>query len=425
MRRLAYKLGPAEQASSGFAYLEPVIGVLRSPGVLPLFLASCVARLPMGAMGLLLVLHTHDLTGSYARGGLASGVYLAALGISGPVLARLGDRRGQTAVLCVGGFIEAAAIATLALLPDDASFAAILAAAVTAGVGQPPTGACMRSLWPVLLDAEESRHTAYSLEAVVTEIVYTTGPVLIVGAIGSWSLRSALVFCAATVLAGNVAFALNPTSRHWRPAGDSHSGLAGAMRGSGVRVLVAVFVLAGLGIGAVEVAVPAALDAIGHRDVTGLLFGLWGVGSMAAGIAVSRVGPSGDPPRRLALLLVAWGAAHVALGLAGSPGLLGVLLLAAGLSIAPTFVSANGMLDRLAPRGTLTEAFTWLSTGLTAGLAVGSALGGAITEASSPGTAMAVLGLGGFLAAALVAHTAHGALRPRAAAAGAGGARPL
>src|SRR4051812_50050513 len=109
MRRLAYKLGPAEQASSGFAYLEPVIGVLRSPGVLPLFLASCVARLPMGALGLLLVLHTHDLTGSYARGGPASGVYLAALGVSGPALARLVDRPGQTPGPCVGGVVGAAA----------------------------------------------------------------------------------------------------------------------------------------------------------------------------------------------------------------------------------------------------------------------------------------------------------------------------
>src|SRR5437763_5332661 len=117
-----------------------MLAILRTPGVLPLFVASCVARLPMGALGLLLVLHTRDLTGSYARGGLASGIYLAALGISGPVLARLVDRRGQTAVLCVGGIVEAAAISALALLPDDAPFAAILAAAVAAGIGQPPIG---------------------------------------------------------------------------------------------------------------------------------------------------------------------------------------------------------------------------------------------------------------------------------------------
>src|SRR4051794_24815720 len=153
MRRLAYKLGPAEHASSGFAYLEPVLAVLRSPGVLPLFLASCVARLPMGALGLLLVLYTHDLTGSYARGGLASGVFLAALGISGPALARLVDRRGQTTVLCVGGVVDAAALSTLALLPDDASFAAILAAAVTAGGGPPPPRPGLRGPWAPLLAA--------------------------------------------------------------------------------------------------------------------------------------------------------------------------------------------------------------------------------------------------------------------------------
>jgi MFS family permease len=366
----------------------------------------------MGALGLLLVLHTHDLTGSYARGGLATGFYLVALGLSGPVLARLVDRRGQTAVLLVGGLVEAGAITTLAVLPDDVPFGAILAAAALAGLGHPPIAACMRTLWPTLLPGEEGRHAAYSLEAVITEIVYMAGPVVIVGGIGSFSLNGALLFCAATVLAGNVAFALNPASRRWRPEHAAARGLAGALRGSGVRVLVAVFVLAGLGIGAVEVAVPAALDELGQRDLTGLLFGLWGLGSMLAGLAISRAGPSADPPRRLALLLVVWGAAHIAIGLAGSAAMLGLLLLAAGVAIAPTFVSANGMLDQLAPLGTLTEAFTWLSTGLTAGLALGSAIGGAITEAASPGAAMAVLGVGGFLAAGVVALTAHGALRP-------------
>src|SRR3954465_10241585 len=71
--------------------------VPRVPGALGLFLASCVARLPMGALGLLLVLHTQELTGSYAKGGLASGAYAIALGISNPALARALDRRGQTA----------------------------------------------------------------------------------------------------------------------------------------------------------------------------------------------------------------------------------------------------------------------------------------------------------------------------------------
>ncbi|MEA2466459.1 MAG: hypothetical protein QOJ57_585, partial [Thermoleophilaceae bacterium] len=328
------------------------------------------------------------------------------------VLARVVDRRGQTVVLRAGALVEAGSILALALLPADAPFAAIVAAAALVGLGQPPVGACMRALWQELLEGDVGRHTAYSLEGVVTEVVYMAGPVVIVGGIGSWSLRAALAFCAATVVAGNAAFSLHPASRGWRPQRDAAPGLAGALRGRGVRVLLAVFLLAGLGLGAVEVAVPAALDAMGRRNLTGLLFGLWSIGSMLAGFAVGRVGPGRDAPRRLAILLAGWGAAHAAVGLAGSTAMLALLLLVAGLSITPTFVSANGMLDELAPRGTLTEAFTWLSTGLTGGLAIGSALGGVITEAASPGAAMVVLGAGGFVAAALVGLTARGALRP-------------
>jgi hypothetical protein len=50
--------------------------------VLRPFGASCVGRLPMGALGLLLVLQTQAITGSYARAGLAAGVYALASGLS-------------------------------------------------------------------------------------------------------------------------------------------------------------------------------------------------------------------------------------------------------------------------------------------------------------------------------------------------------
>jgi MFS family permease len=401
-----------------------VLTVLRLPGVLPLFLASCVARLPMGALTLLLVLHTKDLTGSYGRGGVAAGVFALSAGLSSPALARIVDRRGQAAVLRFGGAVTAAAIMVVAFLPGDAPFGAILAASALAGIAQPPTGACMRALWPVLVKDPEQRHAAYSLESVILEIVYMFGPVVIVAGVGSWSIKGALLLCAACELVGNFAFSFSPVSRSWRPDGGRARDVLGALRGSGVRVLVAVFLLAGMAIGAIEVAVPALLDDIGKRDLTGLLFGFWGLGSMAAGFAIGRVGPGKDPPRRLAVLLVVWGATHAAVGLGSSPVAIGLLLLGAGVAIAPTFVSANGMLDHLVPSGTLTEAFTWTTTGLTAGIAAGSALGGAITEAASPGTAMLVLGSGGVLAALLVAATASGPLRPSVAVAAGPPAHP-
>ena len=385
--------------------------VLRAPGALSLFVASCVARLPMGALGLLLVLHTQQLTGSYAKGGLASGAYAIALAVSNPALARIVDRRGQTLVLRIGAPLAAAAIVVLATLPRGAPLGAILAAAAAAGACQPPVGACMRALWPVLLDTPDRRHAAYSMEGAALEVVYICGPVLIVAGIGSWSLTGAMAACAGFLLVGDLAFAAHPISRGWQPHAERPRDLTGALRGPGVRVLVAVFVLCGLSIGAVEVVVPAALDGTGHRELTGVLLGAWGVGSMLAGLAMGRAGAASDPPRRLALALFAWGLAHAALGAAGEPGLLGLLLLVAGATIAPTLVSANGMLDDLAPTGTITEAFTWTSTGIGLGIAAGSTLAGALVEVASPGLAMVALGAGGVLAALVVRAAAAGPLR--------------
>jgi hypothetical protein len=385
--------------------------VLRTPGARSLFAASCVARLPMGALGLLLVLHAHALTGSYAAGGLAAGAFALALGLSNPLLARVADRRGQTVVLRAGAPVAAAAIVLVALLPDGAPPALVVACAVAAGLCQPPVGACMRALWPELLDTADRRHAAYALEGAVLEIVYICGPVVIVAGIGSASLAAALITCATALLAGDLAFSAHPVSRGWRPHPDPVRDLTGALRGGGVRVLLAVFALLGLSVGAVEVAVPASLDAMGHRELTGVLLGFWGVGSMLAGIAVARGGVPADAPRRLMVLVVGWSAAHAALGAAGAPVTMALVLLVAGAAIAPTFVCANGMLDHLAPAGTLTEAFTWTQTGMVVGVAAGSAVAGALVEATSPGFAMGLLAAGGLLAALLVRAAAAGPLR--------------
>jgi MFS family permease len=384
--------------------------VLRTPGARSLFIASCVARLPMGALGLLLILHTHELTGSYAAGGLASGVYALALGLSNPVLGRVVDRRGQTPVLRVGAPVAAAAIVLVALLPADAPTGVVIACAAATGASQPPVGACMRALWPELLATADRRHAAYALEGVALEIVYICGPVVIVAGVGSLSLTAALLVCAGALAVGDLAFSAHPASRGWRPHPEPVRDITGALRGRGVCVLLAVFALIGLSIGAVEVAVPATLDTMGHRELTGVLLGAWGVGSMLAGFAVAHFGAPADAARRLAFLLAAWGAAHAAVGAAGTPLTLALVLLVAGATIAPTLVCANGMLDHLAPAGTLTEAFTWTQTGIVIGVAIGSAAGGALVEATSPALAVGALSAGGVLAALLVRAAAAGPL---------------
>jgi hypothetical protein len=72
-----------------------------------------------------------------------------------------------------------------------------------------------------------------------------------------------------------------------------------------------------------------------------------------------------------------------ALFAATSPLTMGLLVILAGLPIAPLIASRNQLVERVAPRGTATEAFTWPLTALVTGLSLGAASAGALVESYS------------------------------------------
>ena len=108
-----------------------------------------------------------------------------------------------------------------------------------------------------------------------------------------------------------------------------------------------------------------------------------------------------------ASLLVVLAVGHALLALPVGLYVLAALLLLAGGAIAPSFGLAYGLVDTAAPEGTVTEAFTWLTTGIAAGLAGGSALAGVLAEGPGAGA--------GFVLAAVGAR-GRGAVRGGAAA---------
>ena len=272
----------------------------------------------------------------------------------------------------------------------------------------PPLGPCLRTLWPRMLGDDPGRlHAAFSLEAAALEATYIVGPVVIAGAIGAWSTGAATLACAALLIGGVVAFTSHPESRAWRPAHAAPTGLGGALRSPGVRTLMLVFFLLGATFGSVEVGVPVAAEAAGHQGAAGLLLGIWGAGSLLGGLAAARAGAAKDPVKRLTVLLAALAAGHLLLTLTTAPLALAGLLLLAGLALSPAIATAYGLVEGLAPEGTVTEAYTWLSTGIAGGLALGAALSGALAEAHGAGTAFAVA------AAACAAAALAGALARR------------
>ena len=81
--------------------------IASSAGARRLFAISIIARLPPAMLSIGLLVHTQRLTGSFAAAGVVTGVYAIALGVGGPLLGRLVDRRGQTSVLLVSAGVAA------------------------------------------------------------------------------------------------------------------------------------------------------------------------------------------------------------------------------------------------------------------------------------------------------------------------------
>jgi MFS family permease len=357
------------------------VTALRGSGAAAPFVASLIGRLPMGAVGLVFILRTNEITGSFALGGLATGAYALSIGLIAPAMGRLIDLKGQTRVLVGTAVVYASALIGFAALPNDAGVLPIVALAALTGASQPPLGATVRSLWNQTLDDPVTRHVLFTGESAVLEAIYIAGPVLIVAGIGGLiSIPAASAACGVFGLTGTLLFAATKSSRAWRPDPDRVRSLAGALASSGVRTMIGTLFVVGAGVGIIEVAVPALCQAEGSPSATGFVLGLWGFGSLVGGVVASRLAAGDDPGRRVIVLLAALALGTAPLVLADGIVTLGALMFVAGIAIAPALAAVHSLTGQLAHVGTTTEAYTWLGTGMGAGIAIGAGVGGTVVE---------------------------------------------
>lgn len=373
----------------------------------PRLLGACVlGRVPGGMAGLALVLLVRDGGGSYAEAGVVTGTLAIATGLAAPVLGRLVDRAGQTRVLLAAGAVNATAFLAIALTADGLGTAATMLLAAVAGASTPPLAPCLRALWSVLVGDGAGLQAAFALESTVQELIWIVGPMLAVGIAAAASPALAVAVVAVLALAGSVWFAGCSASRSWRPTGrpaGAPTGWAGPLSSTGLRVILGSLALVAVAFGIAEVAMPAFAEGLGSRAGAGALLAVWAVGSMAGGLAYGARTWGRDPARRFTMLVAALAVGMAPLAVAGGWVPMGALLLVSGATIAPTIACGYLLIDRSAPAGTLTEAFTWASTGFMSGAALGNALGGVVVEAGGPG--------GAFFTACLAATAGAGLAR--------------
>lgn len=350
--------------------------------------AAVVAGLNVGAP-LAIVLMVQRETGSFAQAGAVTAALAISSAIANPVQGRLIDRFGQTRILvpmAIGGAIAISGLvaATLAGAP----IGALIAIAAVTGAISSSLLPSMRPLWADLVDHPGQLGIAYAIQAVLTEVLFILGPLAAALLIAVGSPAAAVLAIAAARLAGMLAFASTQASRGWRPE-RRHRRRAGALASAGMLTLIFGDIPLGAMFGALDVAVPAFAKAEGTAAAAGIALAALAVGSMLGGIVYGARPRRVDGVRYTALLAIE-AVLLVPLAFVGSVAGLAVLMAVAGIVVAPVSTVAFGLLDRVAPAGTATEATSWIITAYQVGLAAGTATAGALVEHSGTRTAFLV-----------------------------------
>ncbi|MGA6171947.1 MFS transporter [Streptomyces sp. NPDC012600] len=380
------------------------LDILRARHAARLLTGTLVGRLPNGTAHIAIVLFTRAEGGSYTLAGALAAAYGLATAVGQPLLGRAVDLYGQPRVQFPAAVFSALGMALFAVA-GLGSLPLAYAAVVLAGVATPPLEGGLRALWPSVLKREDQVHRAYAMDAVAQEIMFTVGPLLVTLLVSLWSPAAALLVINAIGVLGALSVVLSEPSRAWRSAPREAHWL-GALRSPGLLALLGAFFFVGLALGSITVAGVAYADDHGRESVYGWLMAALGLGALIGGLAYGARQWAGAPERRLRVVVGLLALGYLPLTLTPSVPVMAALAALAGVFLAPAIACSFLVVDRHAPRGTVTEAFSWLVTTFGVGAAAGTAVAGPAVELGSTAWSFAVAGAGGV--AALVVLLATG-----------------
>jgi MFS family permease len=355
---------------------RPFVLVLRTPGAGLPVIASFLGALPIGMLGLGVLLTVRSTTGSFAAAGAASGALSIGNAIGLVPQGQLIDRYGQTRVLVAGALLCPAALVGLVAataLREPLPVSALLAAA--AGASLPATTSSMRVLWPRLITDPALRTTAYTVLATQFQIAMVAGPLLVSALVLAGGPAVAVLVAAGFAGAGGLIFAASSASRCWHRRPAAPPAVPRRWLGAGMYTLLAAAFAAGVAGGLMTVTVPAVAAAHRSTALAGLLFAALSAGELLGGFGYGARAWRLPTVRRLAL-----GQAAAALCIGGLACLTGTPagMLVAMSAVGAIAIASSALLDDIVPTGSLARAYTVLVAVGLLGIAAGSASGGSL-----------------------------------------------
>lgn len=373
---------------------------LSHPGAALFSFTALWARLPMSMAGLGIVLLIHERTGSYGDAGVMSAAYVLAAAAFGPWQGRLVDRVGQSKVLVtVGTLYPLGMVAFILTLEADLAAPWPHLCLILTGMVTPQVGSMVRARWSNLLDNRDHLNTAFSVEAILDEVAFIVGPVLVTFLTLHVTDISGLLFAAASACLGALALAAQrgtapPVTRAHR---DGRQPIGWAL----LAPLVGVSCCLGIIFGSAEVIVAAFTDEQGNRGAAGFILAIWAAGSLIAGVIVGAMPRATNPLGRLRGSILLLGLLFLPFTFLTSIPLLAVGVFFGGFMISPTLISMVNLIERDVPSSRLTEALTWSMTGMSVGIAPGAAVVGIVIDHHGASTGFLVPLAAGLAGAAI------------------------
>ncbi|MGW7072504.1 MFS transporter [Streptomyces sp. NPDC054855] len=379
--------------------------ILRTRYAGRLLAGTLVGRLPNATAAIAIVLFIRAEGGTYSLAGALAAVYGVANAVGQPLLGRLVDLYGQPRIQLPSAIVSAIGMGAFAFTGPDSLGLAYVAVGV-AGLFTPPLEGGLRALWPSVLGKEEQVHRAYAMDAIAQEIMFTVGPLLVTACVALWSEQAALLVVNVIGVLGALSVVLSQPSRAWRSAPREAHWL-GALRSRGLIALLGAFLFIGMALGSITVAGVSYADEHGGDAVYGWMMAALGLGALVGGSVYGARQWAGVPERRLTVLVALLALCYWPLTL--TPGAVAMTGLAAvaGIFLAPALACAFIIVDRHAPRGTVTEAFSWLVTTFTVGASLGTAAAGPVVEWGGTVWGFAVPGGAGAAALLVLLATAR------------------
>jgi MFS family permease len=179
-----------------------------------------------------------------------------------------------------------------------------------------------------------------------------------------------------------------------------------AIREPGMPLLAVFAGSMGVVFASAEVTMVAFCGQHGQRGLSGAVLACFALGSAASGFVYGSQQWRADLLTRFRTQALAFAVLPVLFLGAVNIAVLAACAFVAGMGIAPTLITAFGLIERIVPGGSLTEGLAWLITGLSVGYGIGASLVGGIADAHGARMAFLVtVGAGVAMGAlALVLH---------------------